>query len=118
MSKYPSYETSIEEIHHTEKLDAPSGTAIRLAEHMIAELPNKNDWELDKAHQNSDLVITAKREDGVPGTHTAYFDSSEDQIKITHTANNRIGFANGAYRAAKWVIDKEGYFEMKDMLGL
>lgn len=118
MSKFDEYSTSIEEIHHTEKLDAPSGTAIRLAEKVIAELPNKSDWELDQAHKNSDLVITAKREDNVPGTHTTYFDAVEDQISLTHVAKSRAGFAKGAYQAAKWIVGKKGYFEMKDMLGI
>jgi len=118
ISNYHSYETSVEEIHHTEKLDAPSGTAIRLAEKLIAELPNKEDWELDQTHKNTDLLIKAKRESGVPGTHTTYFDSDEDQISLTHIANSRKGFATGAYKAAKWIIGKKGFFEMKDMLGL
>jgi len=118
MGKFSNYNTSIEEIHHKEKLDAPSGTAIRLAENVIPELPNKSDWELNQAHKNTDLIITSKREDGVPGTHTTFFDSVEDQINITHTANSRAGFAKGAYQAAKWIIGKKGYFEMKDMLGI
>lgn len=118
LAHYHQYETSVEEIHHTEKLDAPSGTAIRLAEKLIAELPHKEDWELDHAHKNTDLVISAKREAGVPGTHTTRFNSKEDQITLTHIANSREGFAKGAYQAAKWIIDKQGYFEMKDMLGI
>ncbi len=118
MSQFPAYDTTIEEIHHKEKLDAPSGTAIRLAEHIIAKLPSKTDWELDQAHKNTDLVITAKRETGVPGTHTTNFDSDEDIVSISHVAHSRKGFAKGAYQAAKWIIGKEGYFEMKDMLGI
>lgn len=118
MSQFTTYDTSVEEIHHKEKLDAPSGTAIRLAEHIIAEIPHKKDWELDQAHNNSDLVITAKREDGVPGTHTTSFNSEEDLVSITHVAHSRKGFAKGAYQAAKWIVGKQGYFEMKDMLGI
>ena len=118
MSQFHNYDCRLEEIHHKEKLDAPSGTAIRLAEKILANTPSKNDWELNKAHSNSDLVITAKRETGVPGTHSTYFDSVEDQITITHIANSRKGFATGAYKAAKWIIGKQGYFEMKDMLGI
>lgn len=114
---YTVYEPSIEEIHHKEKLDAPSGTAIRLAEKILGELPHKTDWELDQTHKNSDLLIKAKREDGVPGTHTTYFQSPEDEINITHIAHSRSGFANGAYKAASWIIGRKGYFEMKDMLG-
>jgi len=118
MSQFQIYDCSIKEIHHKEKLDAPSGTAIRLAEKVLAETPHKTDWELNQAHKNSDLVISALRETGVPGTHTTYFDSEEDQISITHIANSRKGFAKGAYQAAKWIIGKQGYFEMKDMLGI
>jgi len=118
MSQFPTYDTAIEEIHHKEKLDAPSGTAIRLAETMIAELSNKEDWELDRAHKNTDLVITAKRETGVSGTHTTNFTSNEDLVSITHVAHSRKGFAKGAYQAAKYIIGKQGYFEMKDMLGI
>ena len=118
MSQFPVYDTTIEEIHHKEKLDAPSGTAIRLAETIIAELPSKKNWELDQAHSNSDLVITAKRETGVPGTHTTTFTSDEDIVSLTHLAQSRKGFAKGAYQAAKWIIGKQGFFEMKDMLGI
>ena len=118
LDNYSAYEPSIEEIHHKEKLDAPSGTAIKLAETMIGELANKQDWELDQKSNNSKLLIRAKRETGVPGTHTSLFDSAEDEISITHVAHSRKGFANGAYTAAKWIIGKEGYFEMKDILGI
>lgn len=118
MAQFHNYDCSLEEIHHKEKLDAPSGTAIRLAEKILVETPSKSDWELNKAHNNSDLVITSKRESGVPGTHITYFDSAEDQISITHIANSRKGFAKGAYQAAKWIIGKQGYFEMKDMLDI
>lgn len=118
LRNYPNYETSIEEIHHKEKLDAPSGTAIRLAEHLMTELPEKNSWSLDKKSSNKDLVISSKREDGVPGTHTTFFQSQEDEISLTHVAHSRKGFANGAYQAAHWIVGKTGYFEMKDMLGI
>jgi len=117
-SNHHQYEPSIEEIHHKEKIDAPSGTSIELAQRMLAELPTKEDWELDQTHKNTDLLIKAKREDGIPGTHTSFFISEEDEIKITHTAHSRIGFAKGAYTAAKWIIGKQGYFGMKDMLGV
>ena len=118
LSNYPSYETSVEEIHHKQKLDAPSGTAIRLAEHLMSELPGKSNWALDQTSNHSDLLITAKREDGVPGTHTTFFQSSEDEIGLTHVAHSRTGFAKGAYQAAHWIVGKKGYFEMKDMLGI
>ncbi len=118
LNNYNNYNTSVEEIHHKEKLDAPSGTAIRLTEHLITGLSHKKSWVLDEAKDNSELVITAKREDGVPGTHTTFFKSIEDEISLTHVAHSRAGFANGAYQAAKWVVGKTGYFEMNDMLGI
>lgn len=118
LNNYPNYNTSVEEIHHKEKLDAPSGTAIRLSEHLMSELPHKNSWALDQVKDNSELLITAKREDGVPGTHSTYFKSDEDEMVLTHVAHSRKGFANGAYQAANWVVGKTGYFEMKDMLGI
>ena len=118
LSNYPNYETSVEEIHHKQKLDAPSGTAIRLAEHLMSELPGKENWALDNTSNNKELLITAKREDGVPGTHTTFFQSKEDEIGISHIAHSREGFAKGAYQAANWIVGKTGYYEMKDMLGI
>ena len=118
LSNYPSYETSVEEIHHKQKLDAPSGTAIRLAEHLMSELPGKEKWSLENTRDSNELLITAKREDGVPGTHTTFFQSQEDEIGLTHVAHSREGFAKGAYQAANWIVGKTGFFEMKDMLGI
>lgn len=110
------YDISIEEIHHTEKLDAPSGTAITLAEGII-ENTNKETWQLDKGDQNI-IPIIAKRIDKVPGTHTVTYSSQVDDIEIKHTAHNRNGFALGAVVAAEWLKDKTGVFSMKDVLGL
>lgn len=110
------YDISMEEIHHTEKLDAPSGTAITLAEGII-ENTNKETWQLDKGDQNI-IPIIAKRIDKVPGTHTVTYSSQVDDIEIKHTAHNRNGFALGAVVAAEWLKDKTGVFSMKDVLGL
>ena len=110
------YDISMEEIHHTEKLDAPSGTAITLAEGII-ENTNKETWQLDKGGQNI-IPIIAKRIDKVPGTHTVTYSSQVDDIEIKHTAHNRNGFALGAVVAAEWLKDKTGVFSMKDVLGL
>jgi 4-hydroxy-tetrahydrodipicolinate reductase len=99
MKKYPEYVASIEEIHHTEKLDAPSGTAISLS----------------KAFNKSPL-IKSHREKDVPGTHIINFNSPEDMIQIKHVAKNRKGFAFGAIAAAEWLLGKKGVFSMKDVL--
>ncbi|WP_109300410.1 4-hydroxy-tetrahydrodipicolinate reductase [Aquimarina sp. AU474] len=110
------YSVAMEEIHHTEKLDAPSGTAITLAEGII-ENTNQNAWQLDQGNENT-IPITAKRINNVPGTHTVTYSSQVDDIEITHTAHNRNGFALGAVVAAEWLQDKKGVFGMKDVLGL
>lgn len=114
MAPYSEYQVSMEEIHHTQKLDAPSGTAISLANDIVA-LRKLTGWALHDA-QPSELAITAKRIDQVPGTHTVYYDSIVDQIQITHTAHNREGFALGAVIAAEWIIGKTGVFSMKNVL--
>lgn len=121
-----SYQLSMDEIHHTQKLDAPSGTAITTAEHILKNYVSKNSWtnkivteqenRLDTNSNNSELLIRSIRKDAVPGTHTVYYDSEVDTIEITHTAHNRIGFASGAVKAAEWIINKKGIFNMNDML--
>ncbi|GAA4274566.1 4-hydroxy-tetrahydrodipicolinate reductase [Aquimarina gracilis] len=116
MSPVEGYDVSMEEIHHTEKLDAPSGTAITLAEGII-ENTNKNNWKLDNGNLDT-IRITAKRIDKVPGTHTVTYSSKVDDIEIKHTAHNRSGFALGAVIAAEWLKGKSGVFSMKDVLGL
>lgn len=116
MAGFKDYKPSIEEIHHTQKLDAPSGTAITLAEAVIAQTAY-NSWSLDPASE-SDLLIHALREDQVPGTHTVTYNSPIDTISITHTAHNRNGFALGAVLAAEWIFGKKGVFSMKDVLHL
>jgi 4-hydroxy-tetrahydrodipicolinate reductase len=114
MSKFNQYQVSLEEIHHLQKLDAPSGTAITLANGIIAN-SNYNNWTLENPKQN-DIFIDAKRIDNVPGTHSVFYTSAVDAIEIKHTAHNREGFALGAVIAAEWILDKKGVFTMRDVL--
>lgn len=116
MNRFPNYEPSLTEIHHTEKKDAPSGTAITLAEGILAELPRKEKWVLGEKTSDSELPIEAIRQGQVPGTHTVRYDSAEDRITITHEAKSRAGFALGAVLAAEFVKDRKGFFTMHDML--
>ncbi|WP_299435470.1 4-hydroxy-tetrahydrodipicolinate reductase [uncultured Maribacter sp.] len=116
MKNLKQYNVSMEEIHHTQKLDAPSGTAITLAEGVI----NNSDytkWKLDESGDNQ-IPITAKRIEAVPGTHTVAYNSDIDSIEIKHTAHNREGFALGAVIAAEWILGKKGNFTMRDVLNL
>ena len=117
MSSLEDYNISMEEIHHTKKLDAPSGTAITLAEGII-ENSAKNDWELGDKASEENIPIVAKRIPEVPGTHTVWYDSEVDSIEIKHTAHSRKGFALGAVVAAEWIIGKKGVFTMKDVLNI
>lgn len=110
------YETSIEEIHHTQKLDAPSGTAISLAEDIIKNT-DYNAWKLNQK-ESGHIPITSKRIGATPGTHTIKHASRVDEISIKHTAHNREGFAEGAVVAAEWIIGKTGVFTMRDVLNL
>ena len=114
MQKHPLYTASIEEIHHTQKLDKPSSTAITLAEGISLE---GNAWHLAE-DKGEGVPITSIRKDEVPGTHTVTHRSEIDEISITHTAHNRTGFALGAVLAAEWIQDKKGIFSMKDVLQL
>ncbi|MFD0763124.1 4-hydroxy-tetrahydrodipicolinate reductase [Lutibacter aestuarii] len=117
MHHLDDYQISLEEIHHTKKLDAPSGTAITLAEDIIKH-SSKNSWTLDVTNNETELPIVAKRIDDVPGTHSIKYKSKVDTIDIKHTAHNRDGFALGAVVAAEWLVGKTGVFTMKDVLGL
>ncbi len=117
MDNYPMYDVAMEEIHHTQKLDAPSGTAITLAEGIFQNLARKTNWVCDTEGSSNDLKITAKRIDPAPGTHIVRYDSPIDSIEITHTAHSREGFATGAVLAAEWLAGKKGVFSMKDLLG-
>lgn len=117
MSKLSQYNIDIEEIHHTQKLDAPSGTAISLANDIIEEHSKYNRWALDEKTEGS-IPITAKRIENVPGTHTINYESEVDSISIKHTAHSRDGFALGAVIAAEWILGKTGVFSMKDVLNI
>ena len=117
MKTIEGYNISMEEIHHTKKLDAPSGTAITLAEGII-ENTSKNSWELGEVTSEENIPIIAKRISKVPGTHTVWYDSEVDSLEIKHTAHNRKGFALGAVIAAEWISDKTGVFSMKDVLNI
>ena len=116
MSRFSEYNCQLEEIHHIHKLDAPSGTAISLAEGIINH-SNFEAWKLDETKQK-ELGIFAIREDEVPGTHSVFYKSEVDEIEIKHTAYNRNGFALGAVVASEWIVGKKGIFAMKDVLGL
>jgi len=116
ITKYPDYKLNIEEIHHTKKLDAPSGTAISIANDIISESDYKN-WTMDNPKDN-EIKIEAKRIVDVPGTHSVDYSSKVDTIEIKHTAHNREGFALGAVIAAEWISDKKGVFSMKDVLNI
>ncbi len=116
MANLKQYKVSMEEIHHTQKLDAPSGTAITLAEGVIKHTDYAN-WTLETPISN-EIHIEAKRIENVPGTHSIFYDSEVDQIEIKHTAHSREGFALGAVVAAEWLVGKKGVFTMKDVLGL
>lgn len=116
MAKIDGYKVTMEEIHHIHKLDAPSGTAISLAQGVI-ENSNYNNWTLEQAKEN-EIHIEAVRTGEVPGTHTITYDSGIDSIEIKHTAHNREGFALGAVIAAEWLAGKQGIFSMRDVLNI
>jgi len=116
MSKFEDYKVGIEEIHHTQKLDAPSGTAISLAKGVI-ENSNYTNWTLENP-KSDNILIEAKRIENVPGTHTVTYKSNIDLIEIKHMAHNREGFALGAVIAAEWIVGKKGVYSMKDVLNI
>ena len=117
MSKFKNYSATMEEIHHTQKLDAPSGTAITLAKGIIANSEYKN-WTLDKNANENEIYIDAQRIENVPGTHSIFYTSEVDTIEIKHTAHSRDGFALGSIIAAEWLVGKKGVYTMKDVLEL
>ncbi|MGE0636615.1 MAG: 4-hydroxy-tetrahydrodipicolinate reductase [Bacteroidia bacterium] len=116
MKKQDGYNVKMEEIHHTEKLDSPSGTALKLAEGIIEKYGRKKSWVNNATDEEAVLGIVSKRIDKVPGTHTVTWTSEIDDIELKHTAHNRKGFALGAVMAAEWVRDKRGVFTMHHML--
>jgi 4-hydroxy-tetrahydrodipicolinate reductase len=116
MNGFPAYDVNIEEIHHTTKLDKPSGTAISLAKGIIEELERKKKWELNSATSSESIKITALREENVPGVHTVTYESDIDILKIHHSAKGRRGLAYGAVMAAEFLAGKKGVFGMNDLL--
>ncbi len=118
MNDYEDYEVLIKEIHHTQKKDAPSGTAITLAEQIISQLKRKKTWVNHGIINGNELEIESKRTDPAPGTHSITYTSFIDDIEIIHTAHNRKGFAIGALKAAEFLVGKKGMYSMKDVLGL
>lgn len=118
MARHPEYDVVMEEIHHTQKKDAPSGTAITLAEQVLAQVSRKQQWVNEPSADASQLVILSKREDPAPGTHSIRYTSPIDDIEIIHTAHSRKGFASGAVVAAEFLKGKTGIFSMKEVLGL
>ncbi len=118
MKMHDDYDVSLEEIHHTQKRDAPSGTAITLAEQVIENIFSKKKWVNEPAKYPNELSIISKRIDPAPGTHSIKYSSQIDDIEIIHTAHNRTGFATGAVLAAEFLHNKKGIYTMKDVLGL
>jgi 4-hydroxy-tetrahydrodipicolinate reductase len=125
MNNYPYYDVQVEEIHHTQKLDSPSGTAITIADGIIENLSGKNSWVNvlgsddskpgDETISAEQLLIESFRIDSVPGTHTVIYDSEVDMIELKHTAHNRNGFALGAVMAAEWLKENKGFHSVADM---
>ena len=118
MKNYPDYDVQIEEIHHTQKKDAPSGTAISIADQLLEINSHKKKWVNRDASVPEELSIISKRIDPAAGTHSVKYSSAIDDIEIIHTAHNRQGFATGAVLAAEFIQHKKGIYGMKDVLGL
>lgn len=118
MAPHKAYEVILEETHHTQKKDAPSGTAITLAEQILEHIKRKKQWVNDLSDNPEDLEIISQRIDPAPGTHSVKYSSAIDNIEIIHTAHNRKGFAGGAVLAAEFLKDRKGFFTMKEVLGL
>ena len=118
MDRYNQYEVSIDETHHTQKKDAPSGTAITLAQGVMKNLKRKKEWSLGITENSNALVINSFRIDPAPGTHVVKYSSEVDDIEITHSAQSREGFAWGAVLVAEWLAGKKGIYTMDDFLQL
>ena len=122
MNNYPAYDVQVEEIHHTQKLDAPSGTAMTIAEGIIDQLDRKKEWlnqlsaePLADQLKDEQLLITSERVENVPGTHSVIYSSDVDDIELKHTAHSRAGFALGAVVAAEWLQHKQGFYNIADI---
>ncbi|TDQ08833.1 4-hydroxy-tetrahydrodipicolinate reductase [Pedobacter metabolipauper] len=122
MNNFPAYEVQVEEIHHTQKLDAPSGTAMTVAEGIIENLDRKIEWvnelvgtPFDDVLKKEQLLIESHRIENIPGTHTVVYSSEVDEIEFKHTAHNRSGFALGAVVAAEWLENKQGFYNITDI---
>lgn len=118
MAPHKEYEVILEETHHTQKKDAPSGTAITLAEQILEQVKRKKQWVNELSDHPEDLEIISQRVDPAPGTHSVKYSSAIDTIEIIHTAHNRKGFASGAVLAAEFAKDNKGFFTMKEVLNL
>ena len=116
MNEQSQYEVSIDETHHITKKDAPSGTAITTAQLILAPLQRKHGWKLGEAPAD-EIAVRAHRVGDAAGIHTVTYTSDEDKIEITHTANSRLGFAQGAVKAAAWLVKNPGIYEFKDIFG-
>lgn len=117
MNNHDEYNILLEEIHHTEKKDAPSGTGLHAALDILKRIERKKDWINNETKNIETLSILSKREENVPGTHIVTYESAIDKIDLIHTAHNRKGFAGGALLAADWILNKKGAYSMEDVLG-
>jgi 4-hydroxy-tetrahydrodipicolinate reductase len=116
MNEHEEYKVTIDETHHTSKVDSPSGTAIKIANDIIDGLDRKDAWTNNKTDKEYELEIESHRNANVPGTHVVKYESDIDDVELTHTAKSRIGFAKGAVLAAEWLASKKGVFTMSDLL--
>jgi 4-hydroxy-tetrahydrodipicolinate reductase len=116
MANFQEYDVVLDEVHHTQKKDAPSGTAITLAEGVMRHIPRKDKWVNTSSSAPTHLIINSFREDDIPGTHVVKYASVIDDIEIKHTAHSREGFAKGAVMVAEWIRDKKGVLNMDDFL--
>jgi 4-hydroxy-tetrahydrodipicolinate reductase len=118
MQQYPEYKAELKEIHHLQKVDKPSGTAITTAEGILKSYPNIKNWVCDEPATENTLSITSERIENVIGTHVVRYRSDVDDLELGHIAHSRTGFAAGALMAAEWLVGKPGVFGMKDLLNL
>jgi 4-hydroxy-tetrahydrodipicolinate reductase len=118
MAPHTDYEVTLEEIHHTQKKDSPSGTAVSLAEQVLENIDRKKKWVNQSSGNPEELQIISERMDPAPGTHKVKYSSPIDDIEIIHEAHNRTGFATGAVLAAEFIKERKGIFSMKEVLGL